>query len=78
LNIPSIVGATNFDSMKYAYINTVVNDKKKGNGALVYFQISSDDGRHFLFTENELKKAEARAKKNPEDIEVRDITFTKD
>lgn len=64
--------------MKYAYINTVVNDKKKNNAALVYFQISSDDGRHFLFTENELKKAESRAKKNPEDLQIRDLTFTKD
>jgi len=64
--------------MKYAYINTVVNDKKKNNAALVYFQISSDDGRHFLFTENELKKAEARAKKNPEDLHIRNLTFTKD
>jgi hypothetical protein len=64
--------------MEYAYINTVVNDKKKGNGALVYFQISSDDGRHFLFTENELKKAELRAKKNLEDLNVRNLTFSKD
>ena len=64
--------------MKYAYINTVVNNKKKNNAALVYFQVSSDDGRHFLFTENELKKAEARAKKNQEDLDVRTITFTKD
>ena len=64
--------------MKYAYINTVVNNKKKNNAALVYFQVSSDDGRHFLFTENELKKAEARAKKNQEDLDVRIITFTKD
>ncbi len=64
--------------MKYAYIKAVVNNDKRGNGALVYIQISSDDDRHFLFTENELKKAEARAAKNPEDLEVRDITFTED
>ncbi|MDB4317781.1 hypothetical protein N9973_00625 [bacterium] len=56
----------------------MVNDKKKNNAALVYFQISSDDGRHFLFTENELKKAETRAKKNPEDLKVRNLTFSKD
>jgi len=49
--------------MKYAYINAVVNKQKKNNASLVYFQISSDDGRHFLFTENELKKAESRAKR---------------
>ena len=72
------MGILTTDSMKYAYINTVVNDKKKNNAALVYFQISSDDGRHFLFTENELKKAEARAKKNPEDLDIRNLTFTKD
>lgn len=64
--------------MEFAYINTVANDKKKNNAALVYFQISSDDGRHFLFTENELKKAETRAKKNPEDLKVRNLTFSKD
>ena len=64
--------------MEYAYINTVVNNEKKNNASLVYFQISSDDGRHFLFTENELKRAEARVAKNPEDLEVRDITFIKD
>ena len=64
--------------MQYAYINTVVNNQKKNNASLVYFQISSDDGRHFLFTENELKRAEARAKKNPEDIIARDIAFIKD
>lgn len=72
------MGILTTDSMKYAYINTVVNDKKKNNAALVYFQISSDDGRHFLFTENELKKAEARAKKNPEDLDIRNLTFIKD
>ena len=72
------MGILTTDSMKYAYINTVVNDKKKNNAALVYFQISSDDGRHFLFTENELKKAEARAKKNPEDLHIRNLKFTKD
>jgi len=64
--------------MKYAYINAVVNKQKKNNASLVYFQISSDDGRHFLFTENELKKAEARAKKNEEDLEVRNIKFSQD
>ncbi len=64
--------------MKYAYIKAVTNDKRRGNSALVYIQISSDDDRHFLFTEDELKKAEARARKNPEDLEVRDITFIKD
>jgi len=64
--------------MEYAYIKTVVNNQKKNNASLVYFQISSDDGRHFLFTENELKRAESRAKKNPEDIKVREITFIKD
>tara|TARA_B100001094_G_scaffold313276_1_gene350873 strand:- start:419 stop:640 length:222 start_codon:yes stop_codon:yes gene_type:complete len=66
------------NSMEYAYIDTVVNNEKKGDGALFYIQISSDDGRHFLFTEHELKRAEARAKKNPEDIKARDITFIKD
>lgn len=61
--------------MKYAYIKTVENKKRKNNASSLYFQISPDDGRHFLFTENELKKAESRAKKNPEDIEVRNIIF---
>jgi hypothetical protein len=64
--------------MKYAYINAVVNKQKKNNASLVYFQISSDDGRHFLFTENELKKAESRAKKNKEDLNIRNIEFTQD
>ena len=64
--------------MKYAYINEVVNKQKKNNASLVYFQISSDDGRHFLFTENELKKAESRAKKNEEDLNIRNIEFTQD
>ncbi len=64
--------------MKYAYINAVVNKQKKNNASFVYFQISSDDGRHFLFTENELKKAESRAKKNEEDLNIRNIEFTQD
>lgn len=64
--------------MKYAYINAVVNKQKKNNASLVYFQISSDDGRHFLFTENELKKAESRAKKNKEDLNIRNIEFIQD
>jgi hypothetical protein len=64
--------------MKYAYINAVVNKQKKNNASLVYFQVSTDDGRHFLFTENELKKAEARAKKNSEDLKIRNIEFTQD
>ena len=64
--------------MKYAYINAVVNKQKKNNASLVYFQISYDDGRHFLFTENELKKAESRAKKNKEDLNIRNIEFTQD
>ena len=64
--------------MKYAYINAVVNKQKKNHASLVYFQIRSDDGRHFLFTENELKKAESRAKKNEEDLNIRNIKFTQD
>jgi hypothetical protein len=64
--------------MEYAYIDTVLNNKKRGDGAPFYIQVSFDDGRHFLFTENELKQAEERAKKNPEDLKVRDITFIKD
>ena len=64
--------------MEYAYVNTVVNKEKKNNASLVYVQISFEDGRHFLFTENELKNAEARAGKNPEDIEERNITLIKD
>jgi len=51
-----------------AYIKLVKNKKARTNASKQYFQVFAENGKAYLFTTNELEKAERRATKNPEDV----------
>jgi len=51
-----------------AYIQLIKNKKLRTSSSKYYFQVYSESGEVYLFTENDLKKAAERAKKNPEDV----------
>lgn len=60
---------------QYAYIQTVKNKGKRTSAGTEYFQLVSEDGQIFFFTENDMKKAKSRALKNSEDVIFTDVTF---
>jgi hypothetical protein len=60
---------------QYAYIQTVENSGKRTSAGSQYFQLVSEDGNVFFFTENDMKKAKSRALKNCEDLVLTDVTF---
>lgn len=51
-----------------AYIKLVKNKKARTNASKQYFQVFAENGKAYLFTTNDLEKAEKRATKNPEDV----------
>tara|TARA_B110000495_G_C23021751_1_gene606283 strand:+ start:1541 stop:1816 length:276 start_codon:yes stop_codon:yes gene_type:complete len=60
---------------QYAYIQTVENSGKVTSAGSYYFQLVSEDGQIFFFTENDMKKAKTRAKKNAEDLVLSNVKF---
>jgi len=51
-----------------AYVCKVKNSKSRTSASKEYFQVYVEGDRSYLFTTNDLDKAEKRASKNPEDV----------
>ena len=51
-----------------AYVCKVKNSKSRTSASKEYFQVYVEGDRSYLFTTNDLDKAEIRARKNPEDV----------
>jgi len=51
-----------------AYVCKVKNNKSRTSASKEYFQVYVEGDRSYLFTANDLDKAEIRARKNPEDV----------
>ena len=52
-----------------AYICKVENLNARTSSSKEYYSLYVEDGKSYLFTATDLKKAEARAKKNTEDVQ---------
>jgi len=50
-----------------AYIKLVTNKKARTSSSKKYFQVYSENGTAYLFTQSDMEKALNRAKRNPED-----------
>ena len=51
-----------------AYIKLVNNKKARTSASDKYFQVFSELGEAYLFTQHDMEKAQNRAKRNPEDV----------
>lgn len=60
---------------QYAYIQSVENKNKKTSASEEYIQLATEEGGVYFFTEAEMEQAKARAAKNPEDQQLRDVEF---
>lgn len=60
---------------QYAYIQSVKNKNKKTSASKEYIQLAIEEGEVYFFTEAEMEQAKARATKNPEDQQLRDVEF---
>jgi hypothetical protein len=55
------------NELKLAYIAKIQNKKARTSASKEYFYVSVEDGESYLFTVNDLEKAQKRASKNLED-----------
>lgn len=56
------------NKLKIAYIAKVQNKKARTSASKEYFYVSVEGGESYLFTTNDIDKAQKRALKNLEDI----------
>jgi hypothetical protein len=60
---------------RYAYIQSVNNKKKKTSANKSYIQVVTEDMEVYFFTESELERAQKRAKSNPEDQDLVEVSY---